>query len=136
MAEGILKSLASKENINIEVKSAGISVYEGEDAGENTIEAMREIGINMLGHKSTQIYKNLVDEVDLILTMSSSHKKFILLNYPYSKDKLFTLTEYAYGIDKDIMDPFGRSLVVYEKTRDEIYQVIIEIKTKIFKSEE
>lgn len=136
MAEGILRSLAKERNINVEVKSVGISVFDGEKASKNTIEAMKKIGIDISEHKASQLHKDLVEEVDLILTLSRSHKEFVLSSYPSSKNKLFTLTEYAYGVEKDIEDPFGRSLSVYEKTRDEIYQAVIQIKEKIVKRED
>lgn len=128
MAEGILRFLTKEKDMNLEIKSVGISVYDGEKASKNTIEAMKKIGIDISEHKASQIHRDLVEEVDLILTLSRSHKEFILSNYPSSKNKVFTLTEYTYGVEKDIEDPFGRSLSVYEKTRDEIYQALIQIK--------
>ena len=130
MAEGILKSIGNKNNMDLEIKSVGISVYDGEKASKNSIEAMKKIGIDISEHEATQLRRDLVEEADLILTMSTSHKKFILSNYPSSRDKLFTLTEYVYGVEKDIEDPFGRSLSVYERTRDEIYQAVEKIVNK------
>lgn len=132
MAEGILKSIGNKNNMDLEIKSVGISVYDGEKASKNSIEAMKKIGIDISEHEATQLRRDLVEEADLILTMSHSHKEFILSSYPSSRSKLFTLTEYVYGVEKDIEDPFGRSLSVYERTRDEIYQAV----KKIVKSEE
>lgn len=128
MAEGILKSIGNKNNMDLEIKSVGISVYDGEKASKNSIEAMKKIGIDISEHEATQLRRDLVEEADLILTMSNSHKEFILSNYPSSRNKLFTLTEYVYGVEKDIEDPFGRSLSVYERTRDEIYQAIMQMK--------
>lgn len=129
MAEGILKSIGNKNNMDLEIKSVGISVYDGEKASKNSIEAMKKIGIDISEHEATQLRRDLVEEADLILTMSNSHKEFILSNYPSSRNKLFTLTEYVYGVEKDIEDPFGRSLSVYERTRDEIYQAIMQMKS-------
>jgi len=128
MAEGILRDIADKRNIKMEIQSAGTAVYDGEKASKNTIEAMGKIGIDISDHRATQLHRDLVDGADLILTLSGSHKEHILLKYPSSKDKLFTLIEYAYGIEKDIADPFGRNQGVYEKTRDEICQAITNIK--------
>ena len=128
MAEGILKSMAEKNNLNLEVKSAGISVFDGDNASKNSIKAMEKIGLDISGHEARQLHKDLVDEADLILTMSKSHKEFIKSNFPSSKDKVFTLLEYAYKIDKDVADPFGGSLALYEYTRDEIYQAIIQLR--------
>lgn len=135
MAEGILRSLAKINDMKLEVKSAGTSAYDGEKVSKNSIEAMKKLGIDISEHKATQLHKDLGEESDLILTMSSSHKELILLKYPSSKNKLFTLNEYAYNVEKDIEDPFGRDLTIYENTRDEIYQAIKKI-VNSFKSSE
>ncbi|WP_353093709.1 low molecular weight protein arginine phosphatase [Tissierella praeacuta] len=124
MAEGILRSMAEKKNLSIEVESAGISVFTGDSASKNSIMAMKKIGMDISKHKARQIHKEMIDKVDLILTMSKSHKNFIISHFPSSREKIFTLLEYAYKIDKDVADPFGGRLVIYEKTRDEIYKAI------------
>ena len=126
MAEGILKSIATEKGLDIEVKSVGISAYDGSRASANSIEAMKKINIDISEHKASQLHRDLVEESDLILTLSQSHKEFILSTYPQSKDKLFTLLKYAYGEEKDVADPFGRNLAYYEKTRDEIYGAIMQ----------
>ncbi|HAE92070.1 protein-tyrosine phosphatase [Tissierella praeacuta DSM 18095] len=127
MAEGILKFMIEKNNLNIEVESAGISVFHGDNASKNSIEAMKKIGIDISRHRAKQIHGELVNDARLILTMSKSHKDFIILNFPRSRDKVFTLLEYAYKLDKDVVDPFGGRLTVYENTRDEIYRAIEKI---------
>ncbi len=124
MAEGILKSMAKEKNLSLEVKSAGISVFDGDNASKNSIEAMKKIGIDISGHKSRQLHRELIDEADLILTMSKSHKEFIISRFPSYKNKVFTLLEYAHKTNRDVADPFGGSLTLYEHTRDEIYQAI------------
>lgn len=131
MAEGILKNIAENKGLDIEVKSAGISVYDGDYAAENSVNAMKEINIDISEHRSSQLHSQLVGESDLILTMSTGHKEVIISNFPSSKGKVFNLLEYAYGLDRDVVDPYGRSLEFYEKTRDEIYMAIGEIIIKI-----
>lgn len=128
MAEGILKFTAKKNNLSLEVKSAGISVFDGDNASKNSIDAMKKIGIDISDHEARQLHRDMVDEADLILTMARSHKEFILSNFPSSKDKIYTLLEYAYKIDKDVADPYGGRLSLYEHTRDEIYQAILQMK--------
>lgn len=125
MAEGILRSMAEKRDLKLEVKSAGISVYNGDLASKNSIEAMKKIDIDISGHFATQLNSDLIQEADLVLTLSSSHKDFIVSNYPWSREKVFTLNEYAYGVKKDITDPYGKNLAFYERTRDEIYQAVL-----------
>lgn len=131
MAEGILRDLAEKNNIKVEVKSAGISTFEGDRASYNSVEAMKKIGIDISNHSSTQVNEKLVEEADLILTMSKSHRDFLLYRFKFAEGKVFTLLEYVSATDKDIMDPFGQSLSVYEMTRDEIYSAIEKLLQKL-----
>ena len=124
MAEGILKDLAEKKGLDIEAASAGISVYFGDMANIKSIEAMDKIGLDISGHISKHLSEEMVEEADLILTMSRNHKESILFSHPDGIEKIFTLNEYGLGRNRDIKDPFGQSLEVYEKTRDEIYKAI------------
>ncbi len=127
MAEGILKDLAKKNNLNIEVESAGLSVYYGSMASHNALVAMENIGLDLISHISTQLNEDLVAEADLILTMSKAHKEAILFSHPDEINKIFTLYEYAFGRNRDVKDPFGQALDVYEFTRDEIYRAVEKI---------
>lgn len=127
MAEGILKSIAKREKLDIVVKSAGISVFNGDKASQNSIKAMKNIGLDISGHMSRQIDKAMIEEADLILTMGSSHRDSLLSLYPDSQGKIFTLLNMAYGVEKDVADPYGQSLYVYEHTRDAIQQAILQL---------
>ncbi|MBU5427850.1 low molecular weight protein arginine phosphatase [Tissierella pigra] len=130
MAEGILRSIAEKNGLDIEVRSAGISVFDGDRASINSIEAMKKINIDISGHEASQLHIDLIEEADLILTMGNSHKDFIVSNFPKAVGKVYNLMEYAYKINKDISDPFGGNPKQYEYIRDEIYQAIVQIKFK------
>lgn len=124
MAEGILKKLARDKELNLQVNSAGIAVYQGGPAAQNTIEVMNDINIDMSNHRSSQLSKASMEEANLILTMSRGHKYGILNEFPDHEDKVFNLIEYAYGKDGDIGDPYGGSKELYEEIRDEIYRAI------------
>lgn len=127
MAEGILKSLAKKKGLDINVKSAGISVFDTWSAAHNAIRAMAEINIDISNHRSSILDRELVIDSDLILTMSRSHKNIIQGKYPEVKNKVFTLKEYAYKKEEDIIDPFGGNYKIYQSTRDEIAHCIYNI---------
>lgn len=133
MAEGIFKDLADKNNLEIKVSSAGTQAFDGDNASDNAIIALKKINIDISKHKSKLIHKGLLDEADLILTMSSSHKKAIINKFPEAREKTYLLNEYAFGRVKDIEDPFGGSLQYYEKARDEIYKAIEKIVRKVGK---
>lgn len=128
MAEGILKDIAREKNLNIEVESAGIFAMDGDTAAENAISALRQYLIDISDHKSQRISRDLVDDADLILVMSKSHRDSLVMNFPHIEDKVFLLNKYAFNEDRDIIDPYGGDLAIYEKTRDEILKALRQIK--------
>lgn len=127
MAEGILKDIADEKGLNISVKSAGIFADYGSGASINAISSMKDIGIDIKNHLSQVATKEIIDESDLILTMTSSHKDILVSNYPDKRYKIFSLNEYAFGKDKDIKDPFGGDKHIYDMARDEIMYAIKKI---------
>ena len=127
MAEGIFKSLIKKNNLELEVSSAGIYAFDGDNAAQNAIKALEKMGVDISNHKSTLVHHDLIDKADLILTMTNSHKESIIKKFPESKSKVFLLNEYAYDNIKDVGDPYGGSLRDYEMARDEIYKAVEEI---------
>lgn len=131
MAEGILRDLSEKAKLDIEVKSSGIATFNGQDAAENSIRAMKDIGILIDQHRTLRITEDLVEESDLILTMGKSHKMNILSQYKIDKEKIFTLKEFVNGIEEDIKDPFGLDYEAYKSTRDEIYELIEKLVEKL-----
>ena len=129
MAEGIFKALLKDNNIdNINVSSAGISTFEGDSANEKAIYTLRNKGIDIKSHKSRQITKEIIENSDLILTMTKSHKRMILNALPEYLNKVFTIKEYVYinnneeltGKNLDIADPYGLDYNIYEKCAEEI----------------
>lgn len=127
MAEGILNHMAKEKSLNLSAKSAGIYAYDGNKASTNAILVMNGMGIDINNKKSIQIHRNLLEEADVVLTMSNSHKEELLIRFPFAEEKIFLLNEYAHGINKDIDDPFGRGELAYKKAAEEIYKAIEKI---------
>lgn len=120
MAEGIFKKMAKNMDLNLEISSAGIAALDGDRVSAGAVKAMKNIGIDISEYKSSLVNIGLVEEVDLILTMSNIHKDILADRFPNFKDKVFLINDYAFGKTNDIEDPFGGSLRGYEIARDEI----------------
>lgn len=123
MAEVILKKAIKESGKNIEeycISSAGISTANGMDASKNSIEALKELGIDLSNHKSRVINKNLIDKSDIILTMTKYHKEILVQAVPKCKEKVYTFKGFANQDESDISDPFGGSLDTYRDTMKEI----------------
>ena len=130
MAEGFLNALLSKDNYR--VSSAGIMALQGGPTSENSIKAMDGVNINISNYRSTPFTIKEANENDIILTLSESHKEYILDNFQFTEDKVFTLKEYA-GSRGSVDDPYGMSLDHYIKCRDEINKLCLAIADKLNK---
>ena len=127
MAQGLLEDMARKKDLDIVVRSAGVFALDGQSVSREAVQVLREEGINISHHRANMIHRDLVEESDLILTMSKSHKEALLSKYDFIEGKVFTLKEYAYGLEEEILDPFGRGIDVYRHTKEEIKDALEEI---------
>jgi len=131
MAEGFLKKLLGKTAKPVEAKvvSAGLNAYGGPPTRE-AVETMREEGIDISGIESKHLTEELVEEADLILTMTKRYREEILSRHPKAKHKVFTLKEFAGETeDLDIEDPYGEGMKAYKTCAEEIKRSL----TKAFK---
>lgn len=136
MAEGLLKKLLEQYNEKrIEVYSAGLHASKGEYTTDEAVKVMKEkYDVNILQHQSINVKESNIKEMDLILCATHAQLTTLEYMYPELDHKIFTIKEYAYGPDvkdKDIKDPWGYPLEVYEKCAEEIYNALIEIIPKI-----
>lgn len=94
MAEALCRDLAEKENIPLEVKSAGISAIMGSPATQLAIEVLQDQGIQ-LNHQSQSMSQELVEWADVILTMTDFHRQVLIHDFPEAVDKIHLLKTYA-----------------------------------------
>lgn len=99
MAEAFLKDFARDKGLTIAVRSAGISTIDGLPVSANSIHALQQHGIEHSGN-STALNEEVLQWADLILTMTSGHKREVIRRYPDAMDYVFTLKEYAYVDDQ------------------------------------
>lgn len=122
MAEGIFNFISEG------AISRGIFA-EGGSASENAIKAMDKMGIDIRNHKSTQLTVEDVKSADLVLCMTKGHKFTVQSVVPEAVDKIFTVGEYAEGLD--VSDPYGGDEAVYEACAEELYEYIKRIVEKL-----
>ncbi|OGO03158.1 MAG: hypothetical protein A2Y59_02675 [Chloroflexi bacterium RBG_13_52_14] len=126
MAEAMLKKmLAGFEEKAKEVKvcSAGIG-SQARDNSAITFDVrflLKADGIDVedLRSKDLKRHKELLEEADLVLTMSQEQKRRVHLLPEADGKGIFTLKEFV-GEAGDIADPFGRGDAAYIQCRDEI----------------
>ena len=126
MAEAMFRKMT--EGKDVQVYSCGIFADNGDWPTENAIEVMKEYEIDLREHRATNIRKSNIEEMDIILCATYSHKITVLQMYPNLKDKVFTLKEYVGNKeDIDIKDPWGYDLHTYRKCAAEIEECLQKI---------
>jgi len=124
MAEGLLKALMGPDR-GWGISSAGVCAANGLPASPCAVEAMRERGIDLSRHRSRHLSPKLIEEADLLITMTSGHTRAITAIAPESAGKVFLLK--SFGIAQcaaDIYDPVGEHLDVYRRVRDQIDEAL------------
>ena len=129
LLEGFLKDLFVKKNMNVKVKSGGISSHarDGMLISMDAKLVMKEVGIILPEDslsKDLKKYPELIEEADLIITLTDKHKEEISDFYDINSKEIITLKEFA-GEKGDIADPSMKELEGFRTTRDEIYDCLM-----------
>jgi protein-tyrosine-phosphatase len=110
---------------SLRVTSAGVAARGGDRVSENSVIALRKVGLDLAGHVSRPLTQEMLDEALLVLCMTETHRAMIQLQADPVPKNLFLFREFMpQRGDKEIGDPFGGPLKVYESTRDELVEAI------------
>lgn len=138
MAAAIANAMAAERGLEITFSSAGTWAATGEPASAEAVAVLRERGIDLRGHVSRRLDARIIEEADLVLTMTTSHTLAVLSSMPKARGKVFTLKEYIRLLNEagkqggmkitlgqdDIADPLGRPAAVYRDVADELAKAI------------
>ena len=119
MAEALFKSmLQEQKRDDVEVSSAGVMALSGLGASQGARIILSREGIDVSGHVSQEVTREMIKKSDLILVMERVHEEAILKIVPEAKNRVFLLREFAKieNNNLDIADPMGKSLDFYEQT--------------------
>jgi len=107
--------------LKISVSSAGTNAWPGTMASTGAQHALAQWKMDLSSHRSQSLTRELVDEADLIVVMTSAHRETICRQYPEKKEVVHLLHSFRTSEEEqDVADPFGLSDAAYRKTRDEI----------------
>lgn len=120
MAQALaLKELERAGLARVEVGSAGTVTVSDRPASEKARAAMREMGLDIDYHRTTVVDRQVLEEADLVLTMTKGHRREVVGIFPGAAGKVFTLGEYT-GVSGEVADPFGGDLEAYRRTADQL----------------
>ena len=126
MAEALFRH-ATHGRTDYRAISAGLGAVDGQLPSVYSVQAMKEIGVDITKQRSRMLTAEMVKQADFILGMTHSHVDTVALLYPQAAEKTFLLREFDDTLDpyeKDISDPIGGSYEVYLNCRDQIEQGI------------
>jgi protein-tyrosine-phosphatase len=107
------------------VISAGVAARTGEPVSENSVIALKKVGLDISVHRSQMLTQALLDEAFIVLCMTESHRAMIQAQAEPAPKHLFLFRQFMpNGADKEIGDPYGGPLKVYETARDEMVEAI------------
>ncbi len=110
---------------SFKIISAGVAARAGDPVSENSVLALKKVGLDISQHTSRPLTQKMMDEASLVLGMTESHRAMIQLQAEPPPKNLFLFREFLpQRGDKQIGDPFGGSLKLYESTRDEMVEAI------------
>lgn len=111
MAEGLFRKMLKEEGLEGRVlcQSAGLSPVEGEPASPNAVEALREVGVDISGHRARRLTGEELPMWDLFFTMSQTHG-YILRQAGAPEGSIY--------VPGFVADPFGKDLEAYRRCRD------------------
>lgn len=124
MAEALFNREMNRRfpGLGITAASAGLMAYAGMPASGGAQAAMADAGILLSDHRARPVDHAMVDEADLILTMTAAHAEQLKRRFPDAADRCFAYADYlnrTTGTDGrnpfvEVSDPFGGDAVVYQ----------------------
>ena len=126
MAEAIASGLLARSGKvaggggAIHVSSAGIGATAGAPASPEAVRAIRELGYSLNRHASRPLTRRLIEEADIIYTMTPSHLAAVLELDPGVKDKVVLLDPEG----GDVPDPIGQGSEVYDRSARRLLDLV------------
>lgn len=110
---------------SLRVISAGIAAGSGYPATENSVAALKKVGLDLSGHSSRPLTQDLLDEALAVFCMTESHRAMIEVSFDRVPKNLHLFREFV-GQDNDseIPDPFGGNFREYEACRDSMVEAV------------
>lgn len=125
MAEALLRAWLARDEArrDWQVVSADVWTEDGRPASARAVEEMARRGIDLSGHRSRNITRQMVSEADLVLAMTRQHIEALGAAFPALAQKVYLFSEMA-GQMHDVGDPYGGTRQEYAYTARELEQLV------------
>jgi len=103
--------VADLESAGVRVRSAGVFASPGSPATPEAVDAVAALGADLTGHASQPLTDALIQDADVIYTMTDQHRLAALTLNPGAAEKTHRLDP-----TRDIADPIGGPPAVYAQS--------------------
>jgi protein-tyrosine phosphatase len=124
MAQGLL----ARAMRGVSVRSAGLNAPEGMPAHETAVCLMQGLGIDITGHRATQITGEMCRGAELVLVMEEEQRRRLESAYPFAHGRVFRMGEFG---KYDVRDPYGGAEEAYRESLQLIEQGVREWQRRI-----
>jgi len=128
MAERLLAHALAAEPSplkDLEIQSAGVAARSGDPASANSVTALKKVGLDLSNHHSQPLTPELIDRAAAIFVMTETHRAVIQAGFDPAPRHIYLFREFMpREADKEIADPYGGPLPLYEACRDEIVESV------------
>ena len=116
LAAGMLKHSLEKMGIaeDWHIGSAGTWATPGQPVLPSVSDAARGFGIDLSGHRSARVNRQLLSEHDLILVMQATQKEALLSEFPELGERVYLFSHVVERGSYDIPDSSGSAQEVME----------------------
>jgi protein-tyrosine-phosphatase len=128
MAAGLLKHALAGQPAplkSLKVVSAGVAARPGDAVSENAVIALKKAGIDISGHRSRPLTQKMLDDALVVFGMTESHRAIVQYKAMPVPKHLHLFRDFLPPpAEKEIGDPYGGPLKLYETARDEMVEAI------------
>ena len=131
MAEAMYRRFAPEHQLKVE--SRGLVVLFPEPANAKACVVMQNNELPLNEHTSQPLTEEDLDDHTLVLTMTEKQKQTIIDTYG-DQYEVYAIKEYL-GMEGDVVDPYGGSLLDYEACFSELSSLVKKVVYKIDEEE-
>ncbi len=128
MAQGLLAHALSAQPEplrSLKVISAGVAARTGDPISENSVIALKKVGIDISDLTSQGLNQPMLDKALVVFGMTESHRAIIRQRARPAPERLHLFREFLPApASHEIGDPYGGPLKLYEAARDEMVEAI------------
>jgi protein-tyrosine phosphatase len=130
IAEGLFQKMLHDKEGSYKIGSAGIYVHKDDNINDFSKNELLKRGIDFSERRAVQVTKSLIEDADLVFTMTSNQRRLLVENFPCSADKIHLLGDFT-GFDEDVVDPYGSNENIYKKCADHIESMLKVLKKMV-----